>query len=239
MSASTSLEAMSPLVERPPVETTFVEGSNEFGYKPVPPLAPLSVFLGICSVAGLFGLIGLAICAVGVLVGGVCLWQIRRAEGELGGRWLARAGFCMSLASLLGGSAWQGYVYATEVPEGYERVSFNWMAKEPLKIADGEISFSPAVKALDGRHVYLKGYMYLTRQDKGLRNFILCKDSGDCCFGGQTKPTDMIIVEMQDGQTVDGRQALPVGVGGVLRLKPIVQGGQVSALFTLEGTHFR
>src|SRR5262245_54647770 len=84
---------------------------EDFDYHPVPPLAPITLFLGICGIAGLIGLPALSIGVAGIVTGLLCLWQIRRAEGELGGAVLAKIGLFLSVLFLVSGSALHAYTY--------------------------------------------------------------------------------------------------------------------------------
>lgn len=197
--------------------TSVPREGNEFDYRPVAVLAPVSLFLGLASSLILFGLIGAVICILGIVVGSICLWQIRRSFGELGGRTLGRIGLSLSVLFLVSGSALHAYSFATEVPEGYERLSFNNdIAKKGFVVQNGATGLHPDVQQLAEKKVFVKGYMYPTGEEEGLTAFILCKDNQQCCFGGQPKLTDMILVEMQDGATVDYTQSL-VSVAGVFR----------------------
>ena len=53
------------------------------------------------------------------------------------------------------------------------------------------------MKALDGQRIFIKGYMYPTKELEGLNSFLLVKDTGQCCFGGNPAITDMIMVTME------------------------------------------
>lgn len=224
-----------------PAETDAAQfdAASEFDYRPVPPLAPISLFLGFCSLSGFLGVPCLAIGAVGMLLGAAALWQIRRSDGTLGGKLIAWLGVGLSGILFVVGSGFHAYAYATELPPGYERVNFSALAKFEPTFADGRIVLAPEVAALDGKPIYIKGYMYPTRQRTGISEFVLVKDTGQCCFGGQPKLTDMIVVKFEEGKTVDHREQQLVGVGGVFRASTLTQSGQLTALYTLEGTHFR
>jgi hypothetical protein len=101
---------------------------------------------------------------------------------------------------LLGGSGYHSYVYATEVPEGYQRVSF-YELQQPDRGPD-----MPTERALEvnGHDIFLKGYIHPSSGSGLLRRFILVPDLGTCCFGGQPRSTDMIEVTLTKGQTVRG-----------------------------------
>jgi len=213
--------------------------ADEFEYRPVPPLAPISLFLGICAVSGFLGTPCLAIGAVGMVIGAIALWQIRRSAGEMGGKVVARLGVGLSAFLLLAATSYHAYAYVTELPEGYLRVNFTELSKYEPGYADGKVQFAPEIEALDGQPIYIKGYMYPTRQRFGISEFVLVKDTGQCCFGGQPKLTDMIIVKFEDGMTVNHREQQLVGVGGVFRAYVPSKSGDLTAIYTIEGTHFK
>lgn len=81
--------------------------------------------------------------------------------------------------------------------------------------------------------------MYPSRQREGLKEFVLVKDTGDCCFGKQPKLSDMIVVHMKDGQTVNYREQQLVSVAGVFRIAGVHQAGDIVGLYAMDGTHFR
>ena len=231
-----SVIAAGPLPESP---NELPRESEELGFKPITPLAPLALFFGICSVASIFIPAAVMIPAIGLVTGLLALIRIHQFDGEMGGKSLALVGTLVSGLFLVSSGGYHAYRLATEVPEGYERLSFAWLAKqEPIKIR-GKDYLPPEVTSLDGRKVYVKGYMYPTGQLEGLKEFILVKDTEECCFGGKPKVTDKILIKMQDGLTVDHQELILVGIGGVLRPKPVYLGGEVTTYYTIEGTHFR
>ncbi len=218
-----------------PVEPTT---ATEYDYRPLTPLAPVTLVLGLCSLLATVAISALAISLAGVLVGLWCLVRIRRSDGELGGKRLALVGWLLSLMTLFGGSALHAYIIATEVPEGYRRVNFTQeiAAKKPV-VEDGVARVHPDVRKLDGERIFVKGYMYPTKQLEGLDAFILVKDNQQCCFGGQPALTDMILVRMRDGLTVDYLQGL-VAVGGVFQTHDLSRGGALQPVYELEGEYF-
>jgi hypothetical protein len=50
--------------------------------------------------------------------------------------------------------------------------------------------------------VLLKGYMYPGSQQNGILQFLLVRDQGDCCFGGNPKITDRVLVQLQDTKSI-------------------------------------
>lgn len=211
---------------------------NEFGYRPVPVLAPVTLALGLLSAVGMLGVLGLAVPLIGVILGVVCLVHIRRSEGTYGGWIPTLLGLAFSLLFLFGGTAFHAYVYATEVPEGYRRIQFaDEIAAKKLIVSGGEPAIHPDVAALDGQKVYLKGFMYPTGQIEGLKSFILVKDNQQCCFGGQPELTDMILVRMADDLTAT-YMPMRVSVAGTFKIHDPRTGGQLQPIYELEGRRF-
>ena len=50
----------------------------------------------------------------------------------------------------------------------------------------GEVVPNSAV-ALNTEKVYIKGYVYAGSETAGIQKFVLCRDAGTCCFGGNPK----------------------------------------------------
>src|SRR5262249_889598 len=207
--------------------------ADEFAYRPVPPLEPISLFLGTCALAGFLGVPCLAIGGGGARLGLLAIWQIRRSAGELGGTLIAVLGTGISLSLFLGASGYHAYAYATELPEGYERVNFNELAKHEPEFAAGKITIDPQLAPLHGNPIDIKGYMYPTRQLTDISEFLLVKDTGQCCFGGSPKPSDMIVVKFRDGMTVNHREQQLVGIGGIFHAGSLVQSGQNVAVYMM------
>src|SRR5207237_7264026 len=141
-----------------------------------PPLAAVSLFRGFCALSGFVWVPCLAVGGVGMLLGAVALWQIRRAGGDLGGKGIARLGIGLSAAMLVAGSGYHAYAYVTELPKGYQRISFLELAKyAPTFSSDGHVQIAPEVAELDGKPIFIKGYMYPTRQRTDTSEFVLVK----------------------------------------------------------------
>lgn len=215
-----------------------VDIQDEFSYKPVPPTAVVGLALGLFSFIALFGIIGLGIAVCGIIVSLVSLFNIKRSGGELGGKTVAITAVGLSTFFLITGISYQSFVYAHEVPEGYHRLNFasDISAKDFVQ-KDGVTRVDPEVLKLDKQNVFLKGYMYPTRQTEDLKSFILVKDNGQCCFGGQPDAKDMILVEMQDDHRADFYAGL-VAVGGKFQAEAPTQAGELRPVYQLKGTHF-
>ncbi len=224
-----------------PVESRDVQfdPADEFAYRPVPPLAPISLFLGVLAASGFFGIPCLAVGFVGMVVGAAALWQIRRSDGNLGGKGIARVGVALSVILLISGSGYHAYAYVTELPEGYERVNFTELSRHFPRFVEGKIDLDPEVAGLDGKPIFIKGYMYPSGRTLDIKEFVLVKDTGQCCFGGQPKLTDMIVVRYDDSMVINHREQQLVGVAGIFRTDSAVQSGTLTAIYQIDGTHFK
>lgn len=191
--------------------------NSEFNYRPVPVLAPVSLTLGLLSALGFLGLLAIPIGLVGTFVSVICILRLRKFRGEYGGMWLAVAGLMMSFVCFTTSGGLWAYGYKTEVPDGFRRLNFMADISSKGFVVDKKKAdiFHPEIKALDGQKVFIKGYMYPTKEIRGLRTFLLVKDNAQCCFGGNPAMQDMILVNMAGGKTVDFHQGALTSVGGV------------------------
>ncbi len=154
----------------------------------------------------------------GLISGLIGLRHLRMYPNELSGKPLAWFGLVVSAILFVVGSTVQSYVYATEVPEGYQRIAF-----ETLKAGSRQPDAPPEEAiALDGEQVFIKGYIYPGQQRYGLKQFVLVPDLGTCCFGGSPKLTHMIEVTLKGDQTVDYSMTKRK-LAGTLRVNPSLQ----------------
>jgi hypothetical protein len=79
--------------------------------------------------------------------------------------------------------------------------------------------------------------MYPKKEMSDLDHFVLCKDTGECCFGGNPKPTDMILIEMNRGVLVDHRTGL-VAVAGVFHTHSDAGVDGLNPVYKLDCSHF-
>ncbi|MDX1947698.1 MAG: DUF3299 domain-containing protein [Pirellulaceae bacterium] len=130
---------------------------------------------------------------------GIAAWvSIRRYPLEFTGAPLAKFAVAACLAQVGLGLFAAIYTYATEVPEGYERISFYDLQPDPDV---PELPVSPLSIEKSGQKVFIKGYMHPAVATSGeVNHFILVNDLGTCCFGGQPKPTHMIEVHIPEGK---------------------------------------
>ena len=140
----------------------------------------------------------------------------------------------MSILCLSLGSVKLANAYENECPEGFRRTNFpNEISKHEFVYYGNRRRLSPEVAPLVGEKLFLKGYMWQTQKSEGLTEFVFLKDNGDCCFGGEPKPFDMMVVKMVEGTTrsYEGRM---VSVAGVLNAN--VKAGEGEPVYTVDAT---
>lgn len=211
---------------------------NEFDYRPVPPLVPVSAAFILFSVTAFMWDVLVVVPLIGSLVAMFAWRQVARSPQYYSGGMAAKI-VCFVLVSMtVGATSLHAYSFATEVPEGFERVSFASDISEKGFVVDGgRMGLHPDVQKLTDKPLFLKGYMYPTKQSHDIEAFVLCKDSGDCCFGGQPKVTDMIFVEMAKGQMVNHRSGL-VAVAGTFKASPMLDPTGLNPVYKLECDFF-
>jgi hypothetical protein len=134
---------------------------------------------------------------IGFFSGVLALQSIKRFPEELLGKPLAQIGLGMSAVLLVAAPAYHGYVYATEVPEGYSRVSFFSLMSDT---GQPDIPTQDALQ-WDGKQVFIKGYVHPTSMSTyEAKKFVIVPDLGTCCFGGQPPLTHMIEVTLTGDQ---------------------------------------
>lgn len=218
--------------------TTF--GGEEFLYRPIPSLVPVSMaFVFISLVAGMWDVL-LIVPVVGTTLSFMAWRQIRRSQGMLSGGWLACASLVLQAAMSVGFAAMHAHTFATEVPPGYDRINFTSdISKKGFSNQNGQLGIHPDVQKLVGQKVMVKGYMYPTGQQTGLKSFVLCRDNGDCCFGGQPKVTDMILIKMNGDKTAQFHDnKVMVSVSGVFKAEPTVDETGLQPVYQLECEFF-
>ena len=189
VAASTREIADNSLKDANPYQAAEVLDPN-LQYRSVNRAAVGSLILFFLGLTGLLFWQLLILPLAGILLGYSGYRTIKRYPDEYTGLNLARFGMALCVLLLVGGGSFHAFVYATEVPEGYERVSFTELQPE------GFIPSLPkrAVE-LRGKPIFIKGYMHPGVSGSGpVSQFVLVPDMGTCCFGGQPKPTDMILV---------------------------------------------
>ena len=171
------------------------------------------------------------------MFGLVALGNIKKYPTELSGKSIAMIGLVLSVAILVGSPVRHIYIYYTEVPEGFERISFG-----SLKSRMGEPDYpTPEAIKLNGKKVFLKGYIHPTSiSSNTTKTFVLVPDWSTCCFGTQPPLTHMIQVRLvNDGYAYKSvRQHSIAGTLDVhLYVKPIE--GLEGVYYEFEAEHFQ
>ena len=167
-------------------------------YRAISASAVATLVLAFLSLLSLIGPTLLVIPGTGLFVGIYSFGNIRRNSDHLRGGPMAMVGTVLCALILFGGSAYHVVTYAFEVPEGYRRVSFGMLQPED------KFSSLPVPRSaidLNGKQIFIKGYVFPDGQKEGIRQFVLVPDMKSCCFGGNPKLTDMIEVKLRDGLT--------------------------------------
>jgi hypothetical protein len=198
--------------------TPYLEGRPEEGFEPyrsVSKAAVSSLCLGLLTLVGLLFPAVLAVGLIGFLLGIIGYRNTRRFPDELTGKTPAIVGTVLCCVVAVAGTAMHLVIYATEVPEGYERVAFSELKAR----SDGADVPPPEVLDLDGKKVFIKGYVYPDGQKEGIKQFVLVPDMGTCCFGGQPKLTHMIEVSLVGALSIDYNMRKR-GIAGILKVDP-------------------
>ncbi len=127
--------------------------------------------------------------------------------------------------------------FAVEGPESAIRISFDDF--DLLKVINLDPVPTDAVeklpkwlKALDGKRVRVRGFMYPPFQDTGIRGFVLARDNQICCFGRTPKEYDLVDTFLRKGVTTSYIQNRPFDVVGIFRIKSEIE--KFTAMYELE-----
>lgn len=174
----------------------------EFPYRALSRAAVASIVFMVMSLPGLMETFApvLALSLLGIAAALVALRTVSRYPNEYSGHELAAIGLLGCVLIFAGGVGKHTYVYLTEVPDGYERVHFYKLQQsEDLPDSPTEIAME-----INGKNVFIKGYIHPSSGGGMLSRFILVPDLGTCCFGGQPRSSDMIEVTLLGGQAIKG-----------------------------------
>ncbi|MEN0110332.1 MAG: hypothetical protein AAF805_06375 [Planctomycetota bacterium] len=199
-----------------PVASAPRVDDDEIDYRSVPTLAVLGLVLGLCSGVVLFTAgssleATLALCPLPVvaLAVSVAAWRkIKAGPDQFTGAPLAQVGAVAAAFFLVLGVGYGSYVYATEVPEGYDRISFVAMKPTEQDRVDGRaVPEAIAACIREETPVFLKGYIRpdSTPFTQNISRFLLVRDSQECCFGDLSKVNyfDQVQVTLAPGKTTD------------------------------------
>ena len=185
-------------------------------YRAVSKAAVACLAFAILSLAAFMAEIFVILPVLGVGFGLVAMANFRRYPDELVGQTPAKVGLIICSVLLVASIAMHAVIYATEVPENYQRISFRDL--KPNRRTS--LPFSEKAIELNGKQVFIKGYVRPpSGKRKKLKQFIMVGDFGDCCFGGSPKITDVVSVKINIDETVDHTYGLR-RIGGIFKLNP-------------------
>ncbi|MEE3373009.1 MAG: DUF4190 domain-containing protein [Planctomycetota bacterium] len=177
-------------ISDPPVSA---DASDYAAYRALSKSAIVSVSFAILAAGGVLAIPLMVFALCGLLFGVISLRALKRYPNELTGRGPAWAGIVLSLAMFTGAAGRHTWIYLTEVPEGYQRISFYDLRPRRRSM---ELVSGTAVD-LNGKKVFIKGYMHPGVKDQGkVQQFVLVPDMKTCCFGGQPDLFDMMEVTL-------------------------------------------
>lgn len=209
-------------------ESTFEGESSYDQYRALSIAAVVALVLGLTSLPALLFPRMLFIPSAGLFIAVSAYRKTKRHADEFAGFGLARVGLVLNASILVLGGGYHLYTYGTEVPDGYQRVSFLQLQPVPER---PNLPVSPESLDLDGKRVFLKGYVLSDEKDSDLKKFVLVPDLGSCCFGGSPKLTDMVEVTLRDPMRTRF-SFFPCKVGGSLKVDPRPKAS------ALEGAHY-
>ncbi|HEX4000339.1 MAG TPA: DUF4190 domain-containing protein [Pirellulales bacterium] len=198
--------------------------------------AVVALVLGLLSLLSLLDYWLLAVPIAGVIWSIMALRQIRARPEELTGRGMAWVGLVLSAVLIPVGPWWAYRTEMSHVPSGYRPISYDLLQPDPKVI--GEM-VPQSARDLSSQKVYIKGYVYAGSDAAGIQKFVLCRDAGTCCFGGNPKITDRIVVSLANPSGMIYTKQ-PVRVAGTFRFSPRqAPGGIGVAYYHLDNAELR
>ena len=196
--ASATVEAQAEIDEADDLGDVASDADDYSSYRSLSPAAVLSAVLGLGSIVAFFDWWLVVLPVAGLALGVFALRRIAARSDELAGRIPALAGVVLSAVCLVGGQTRLWYIRLTEVPDGHIRMTYDDLQPDPRVVNQ---IVPPTAEELHDKRVFIKGYVLAGTRTDGIRTFILVRDQGDCCFGGNPKLTDRILVQLKGGQT--------------------------------------
>ena len=179
---------------------------------------------------------------VGIIMSLMAIRKIRKNSDIYTGMVFAQFGLGLSAAMLFYGLGSAAYKHATEVPDGYERISFATLQPSEKDKVAGRPVPKPVFEMLTQQTpVFIKGYIRPGSSDSrtGATQFLLVRDNNTCCFGDLSKVQyfDQILVTLDRGITTDTDLSV-TRVGGQLLVNPMNLGrGPEYPVYELRADH--
>jgi hypothetical protein len=223
-----------------------VDAIDTIQYRTIPTGAILGLVLGVFSIVTLLAatsslhasLLVTPIPIIGIIVSLAALARIRREPQAYTGRNVAALGAVLSAVFLVAGVGYGGYVHVTEVPPDHTRVAFPELRPDAVEERAGVV-VPEEIMALDGKKVFIKGYMRPPEVRSGINRFLLVRDNNQCCFGdiSTVKYYDRILVDLTGKLRLNYSDEV-FAIGGVLRVMPQnVTYGPNAPVFALQADY--
>jgi len=210
---------------------------DDYAYRSLSRAAVIGVVFGLLGLLSWYFPLLLALSAVGLFSSLIALRNLKRFPAELSGKPVALVGMVLSALVLIASPIRHTVIYYTELPDGYERISFS-----ALKSPTGGPDFPPqSAMELDGKKVFLKGYIHPTSlASSAAKTFILVPDWATCCFGQQPPLTHMIEVRLV-GDKFATKSVRRHSLAGTLQVRPYLKpvDGLQGVFYELEAEHFQ
>lgn len=185
-------------------------------YRSVSAWAVGSLICGVLSALTAFGWVLALIPMLGIFLGLGALHRIDRAPDELTGVRVAKAGMVLSAVFWVLGYGCLTYLFFADTPPGYHRITYALLQPDP---ADKTHQPPPAARELEGKRVFVKGYMTPGRQNTGFSEFILVPVDNTCTYCmPNPKETELIQVKLIHGEKGRFTNRL-IGVGGEFHIR--------------------
>ncbi len=203
-------------------------------YRPLSSRAVLALVFGAMSLAAAFDYWLVVVPIVGVFFGLLALRQLAAQSEEFSGAPLAITGLALSAVMLIAGPARVYMEETAPIPAGFREISYDEL--QPDANVLGQI-VPDGVKMLDGKKIYIKGFVYSGISNKDIPKFVLVRDAGTCCFGGNPKLTDRIVVSLNKPLDIYTKNV--ARVAGTFRLNPQAITSGVGAYYYLDQAELR
>ncbi len=182
-------------------------------YRALSSSAVVALAFGVLSLTAAFDYWLIVVPIVGIVWGVIALRQLGAQSEELSGRPLAMTGLVLSSLMLLAGPTRVYYEEMAPIPAGFQAVSYDMLQPDPNVVGE---RVPPSAIELNGKQVYIKGFVYAGSEKSGIKKFMLVRDAGTCCFGGNPKLTDRIVVSLDQTSMVYTKNI--ARVAGVFRV---------------------
>ena len=172
----------------------MAQGNDHLQYRTISRAAVVCIVFAILGFLSYLFTAFVILPFLSVCFGIAALFNFRRYPDQLSGALATKIAMAVSAIVLASSVSMHAYIYATEVPDGYKRISFYEL--NPKK--NSRMPYSKNAVEFNGEEVFLKGYVRPGLKKKKLKKFVLVGDFGSCCFGGSPKITDVVAVSIEN-----------------------------------------